>query len=118
MRKLARVVIATLFLQLFVGSEPAQAAPTLRITGVAVNGNNVTVKWASPKITPKEYFIVEFTKLGSTPKKLKTKTQAIIAKLDDFSKYQVRVSRSLSPTKRSSSRSFTITAPTITGIAI
>jgi len=119
MRKIARLVIVALFLQFFVvGASSAQAATSLRISAVSVSGNTVTVKWVSPRIGSKESYIVEFTKSGSLPKKIKTKAKAIIAKLDDFSKYQVRVSRSSSPKNWSSSRSFTVSAPLITGISV
>ena len=98
MRKVTRLVIAALFLQFLVGGVSAQAAPTpLRIVGVFVNETNVTVKWTAPALTSKDYFEVEFTKTGSKPKFVKTKSTAIIAKLEAFSTYTVRIRKYLSP---------------------
>ena len=86
MRKVTRLVIAALFLQFFAGGVPAQAAPTpLRISAVTTSGTDVTVRWTSTALTSKDYFEVEFTKAGSKPKIVKSKSTAIKAKLDVFS---------------------------------
>ena len=74
MRKVTRLVLATLFLQVFVGGVPAEAAPALRISAVSTSGTNVTVKWTATKLTSKDYFELEFTKAGSKPKFVKTKS--------------------------------------------
>ena len=118
MRKVTRLVLATLFLQVFVGGVPAEAAPALRISAVSTSGTNVTVKWTATKLTSKDYFEVEFTKAGSKPKFVKTKSTAIIAKLDVFSTYTVRVRKYLSPKIWSATRTFSITSAPVSGIAI
>ena len=118
MSKVTRLVIAALFLQFFVGGVPAEAAPApLRISAVSTSGTSVTVKWTSTKLTSKDYFEVEFTKAGSKPKFVKTKSTAIIAKLDTFSKYTVRIRKYLSPKIWSATRTFSITAAPVSGIA-
>lgn len=118
MRKVTRLVVTALFLQFFVGGVSAEAAPALRINAVSVGGTNVTVKWTSTKLTSKDYFQVEFTKAGSKPKIVKTKSTAIIAKLDAFSKYTVRVRKNLSPKIWSPIRTFSVTAAPVSGILI
>ena len=118
MRKVTRLVLATLFLQVFVGGVPAEAAPALRISAVSTSGTNVTVKWTATKLTSKDYFEVEFTKAGSKPKFVKTKSTAIIAKLDVFSTYTVRVRKYLSPKIWSATRTFSVTSAPVSGIAI
>ena len=65
MRKIARLVIAALFLQFFIGGVSAEAAPALRINSVSVGGTNVTVKWTSTKLTSKDYFQVEFRNIAT-----------------------------------------------------
>ena len=118
MRKVTRLVLATLFLQFFVGGVSAEAAPALRISAVSTSGSNVTVKWTATKLTSKDYFEVEFTKAGSKPKFIKTKSTAIIAKLDVFSTYTVRIRKYLSPKIWSATRTFSITSAPVSGIAI
>lgn len=118
MRKVTRLVLASLFLQFFVGGVPAEAAPKLRISAVSTSGSNVTVKWTATKLTSKDYFQVEFTKVGSKPKFIKTKSTAIIAKLDVFSTYTVRIRKYLSPKIWSATRTFSITSAPVSGIAI
>ena len=118
MRKVTRLVITALFLQFFIGGVSAEAAPAIRINAVSVGGTNVTVKWTSTKLTSKDYFQVEFTKAGSKPKIVKTKSTAIIAKLDAFSKYTVRVRKNLSPKTWSPTRTFSVTAAPVSGIMI
>jgi hypothetical protein len=110
MRKIARLVIVALFLQLFVGGLSAQAAPALGITEVVVRGNNVTVKWSSTPLTGKDYFNVEFKKASGPAKLVKTKATAIVAKLDSFSKYTVRVRKNSAPNSWSSLRTLTVTS--------
>lgn len=117
MRKVTRLVIAALFLQFLTGGVPAQAAPALRISSVSVIGTDVTVKWALLKLTAKDYFEVEFTKSGSKPKFVKTKSSAVVAKLDAFTTYTVRIRQYLSPKIWSATRTFSITAAPVSGIA-
>jgi hypothetical protein len=85
---------------------------------VSTSGTNVTVKWTATKLTSKDYFEVEFTKAGSKPKFVKTKSTAIIAKLDVFSTYTVRVRKYLSPKIWSATRTFSVTSAPVSGIAI
>ena len=118
MRKVARLMITVLFLQFFIGGVSAEAATALRINSVSVGGTNVTVKWTATKLTSKDYFEVEFTKAGAKPKFVKTRSTEIIAKLDAFSKYTVRVRKNLSPKIWSSTRTFAVTAAPVSGIAI
>lgn len=118
MRKVARLMITALFLQFFIGGVSAEAATALRINSVSVGGTNVTVKWTATKLTSKDYFEVEFTKAGAKPKFVKTRSTEIIAKLDAFSKYTVRIRKNLSPKIWSSTRTFAVTAAPVSGIAI
>ena len=117
MRKVTRLVIAALFLQFLVGGVSAQAAPTpLRISAVTTSGTDVTVRWTSTALTSKDYFEVEFTKAGSKPKIVKSKSTAIKAKLDVFSTYTVRIRKYLSPKIWSSIRTFTVKSDEVTGL--
>jgi hypothetical protein len=87
MRKVSRLVIASLFLQFFVGGVSAEAASApLRINSVTVSGIVATVKWNPVKLTSKDFFEVEFSKTSTakTYKVIKTKSSAIVAKLDPF----------------------------------
>lgn len=118
MKKVTRFVIAALFLQFFVGGAPAEAAPALRISAVSASGTNVMVKWTATKLTTKDFFEVEFIKAGAKPKFVKTKSNAIVAKMDTFSTYTVRIRKYLSPKIWSATRTFSITAAPISGIAI
>ena len=118
MIKVTRLVIAALFLQFMVGGVPAEAAPLTRIIGVTISGTNVTVKWTATRLTSKDYFEVEFTKPGSKPKFVKTKGNQIVTALDTFSTYKVRVRKYLSPKIWSATRTFSITAAPVSGIAI
>jgi len=118
MRKVTRLVIAALFLQFLVGGVPAEAAPSLRISGVSITGTNVTVKWIATKLTSKDYFEVEFTKPGSKPKYVKTRSNGVVTALDSFSTYTVRIRKYLSPKVWSATRTFSISAAPVSGIAI
>ena len=119
MRRVTRLVIAAVFLQFLVGGVSAQAAPTsLRIVEVFVSETNVTVKWTAPKLTSKDYFEVEFTKAGSKPKFVKTKNTAIIAKLDAFSTYTVRIRKYLSPKIWSPIRTLKTSSNNVEGFAV
>lgn len=122
MRKVSRVVIAALFLQIFVTGVSAEAAPasSLRITAASANGTQVKVSWTPQKLSAKDIYEVEFTKIA-TPKvvkSLKTKSVSIIAKLDPFSNYTVRVRQILTPKKWTPSRTFKTTSDAITGLEI
>jgi len=119
MRKVTRIVVATLFLQFFVGGVSAEATPTaLRINSVAVNGIVATVKWNPTKLSSKDFFEVEFSKKSTakTYKVIKTKSNAIVAKLDPFTQYTVRIRKSLTPKVWSSTRTFTIASEPVTGL--
>ena len=118
MRKVTRLIIAALFLQLSAGSVPAEAAPSTRIIGLSISGTNVTVNWTATRLTSKDYFEVEFSKPGSKPKFVKTKGNQIVTGLDTFSTYKVRVRKYLSPKIWSATRTFSITAAPVSGIAI
>ncbi len=119
MRKIARLVIAALFLQLFVGSEPAQAAPkSLRVSQVSVSGVTATVKWNAVKLTSKDFVEVEFTNIATAKpfKVIKTKSNGIVAKLEPFTKYTVRIRKSLTPKVWTPIRTFTTAIDPITGL--
>ena len=121
MRKIARVVIAALFLQLFVGSEPAQAAPqSLRVSQVSVSGVTATVKWNAIKLSSKDFVEVEFTNTATakTFKVIKTKSSGIVAKLDPFSKYTVRIRKSLTPKVWTPLRTFSTASDPVSGVLI
>ena len=122
MRKVSRVVIAALFLQIFVTGFSAEAAPasSLRITAASANGTQVKVSWTPQKLSAKDIYEVEFTKIG-TPKvikSLKSKSTSIIAKLDPFSNYTVRVRQILTPKKWTASRTFKTTSDPIAGFEV
>lgn len=119
MRKVSRLVIASLFLQFFVGGLSAEAAPApLRINSVTVNGIVATIKWNPVAITSKDFFEVEFSKTATakTYKVIKTKSNAIVAKLDPFTQYKVRIRKSLTPKVWSPTRTFTIASEPVTGL--
>jgi len=119
MRKVSRLIIASLFLQFFVGGVSAEAAPApLRINSVTVNGIVATIKWNPVAITSKDFFEVEFSKTATakTYKVIKTKSNAIVAKLDPFTQYKVRIRKSLTPKVWSPTRTFTIASEPVTGL--
>ena len=120
MRRTSRLLIAALFLQFFVGGVSAEAATApLRISGVEVNGIVTTVKWNPIKLTAKDFFEVEFSKTSTakTYKVIKTKSNAIVAKLDPFTQYTVRIRKSLTPKVWSPLRTFTTKSDAVTGVA-
>jgi len=120
MRKVSRLLVATLFLQFFVGGVSAEAAPApLRINSVSVNGIVATVKWNPVKLTSKDFFEVEFTKTATSKanKVIKTKSNAIVAKLDPFTQYTVRIKRTLAPNVWSPIRTFSISSDPVSGLA-
>jgi hypothetical protein len=119
MRKVTRLVIAALFLQFFIGGVSAEAATSpLRINSVTVSGITVTVKWNPVKLAAKDFFEVEFTKpsTSKTYKVIKTKGNAIVAKLDPFTQYTVRIRKTLTPKTWSSIRTFTIMSEPVSGL--
>ena len=119
MRKVTRLVIAALFLQFFIGGVSAEAATSpLRINSVTVSGITVTVKWNPVKLAAKDFFEVEFTKpsTAKTYKVIKTKGNAIVAKLDPFTQYTVRIRKTLTPKTWSSIRTFTIMSEPVSGL--
>jgi hypothetical protein len=120
MRKTARIVIAALFLQFFVGGGSAEAATqTLRINTVSVSGGMVTVKWNPIKLASKDFVEVEFTKTSTSKafKVIKTKSTGIVAKLDPFTKYTVRIRKSLTPKVWTANRTFSTTSDPVNGLA-
>jgi hypothetical protein len=121
MRKIARVVIAALFLQFFVGGVTAQAATTpLKLSSVSVSGTFATIKWSATALTNKDFFEIEFTKTATnkTYKVIKTKSNAIVASLEPFTSYTVRLRKTLTPKAWTPSRTFTVTSSPVSGIAI
>lgn len=119
MKRTSRLLIAALFLQLFAGGVSAEAATApLRISGVAVNGIVATVKWNPVKLTAKDFFEVEFSKTSTAKiyKVIKTKSNAIVAKLDPFTQYTVRIRKSLTPKVWSPLRTFTLTSEPVSGL--
>ncbi len=114
-----RLVIASLLLQFFAGGISAEAAPVpLRINSVTVNGIVATVKWNPVKLASKEFFEVEFAKTSTakTYKVIKTRSSGIVAKLDPFTQYTVRIRKSLTPKIWSPNRTFTIMSEPVTGL--
>lgn len=119
MRNTVRLVIASLLLQFFAGGISAEAAPTpLRINSVTVNGIVATVKWNPVKLASKEFFEVEFAKTSTakTYKVIKTRSSGIVAKLDPFTQYTVRIRKSLTPKIWSPIRTFTMMSEPATGL--
>ena len=119
MRKIARIVIAALFLQFFVGDISAQAAPTLRITNVAVSGTQVSIG-LNNKISPTSAnFEYEFRvdSEDAIAKTIKSKSNAISAILAPFTKYKVRVRVSTQPKVWTSVRTFTTSSDPVKGLA-
>jgi hypothetical protein len=118
MRKTARIVIAALFLQFFVGGASAEAATqTLRISSVSVSGGMATVKWNPIKLASKEFVEVEFRKASATKafRVIKSKSTGIVAKLDPFTKYTVRIRKSLTPKVWTANRAFSTTSDPVNG---
>lgn len=100
-------------------SAEAVTAP-LRINSVAVNGIVTTIKWNPSKLAPKDFFEVQFTKSSTskTYKVIKTKSNAIVAKLDPFTKYTVRIRKTLTPKTWSSTRSFTTKSDPVSNLTV
>ena len=120
MRKVMRIVLLALLLQSLVGVQSSSAAPVpLRITSVAAKGQQVVVSWTSPKLASKDIYEIEFAK--TTPVKsfklIKTKSTRIIAKLDPFTKYTVRVRQALNPKKWTTLRTFSTTSEAVIGLS-
>jgi hypothetical protein len=112
MKNAIRIVIAALFLQTLVGVQTSNAATApLRILSAALQGEQVVVAWTPQKLARKDFYVVEFTKVSPTKsaKVIQTKGSKIVAKLDPFSKYTVRVRQALKPKKWTAPRSFTTT---------
>lgn len=121
MRKLTLVILGSLLAHTTVGIPTSNAAsPTPRITAVSATGSQVTLAWASSKLSPKEFYEVEFSKtlpkLGQ--KIIKTKSPSLTTTLENFSVYKVRVRKSLAPTKWSSVRNFSTTSSTVPKLAL
>jgi hypothetical protein len=121
MRKIARVVVAALLLQFFVGGVSTNAATTpLKLSSVSVSGTFATIKWSATALTSKDFFEIEFTKTATnkTYKVIKTKSNAIVASLEPFTSYTVRLRKTLTPKVWTPSRTFTVTSSPVSGIAI
>lgn len=119
MRKIARVVIAALFLQFFVGGVSAQAAPGLRISNLTVAGLQVNIS-LNNKISPASAnYEYEFSidSYDSVAKTIKSKSNSIAAVLAPFTKYNLRVRNSAQPKIWTPTRSFTTTSDTVKGLA-
>ena len=121
MGKIARLVLAILFLELLVGGVQAQAATQkLRISQVSVVGLSATIKWDPIKLSSKDFVEVEFTKTPNLKpfRTIKTKSTGIVAKLDPFSKYTVRIRKSLTPKVWTTLRTFTTSSEAVSGLAV
>ena len=121
MGKIARLVLTVLFLELLVGGVQAQAATQkLRISQVSVVGLNATIKWDPIKLSSKDFVEVEFTKTPNLKpfRTIKTKSTGIVAKLDPFSKYTVRIRKSLTPKAWTTVRTFTTSSEAVSGLAV
>lgn len=121
MRKLTRLLIAALFLQILVGGEPAQAvhAP-IKMNSVTASGVDVTVKWSYPDLGKKDSYMVEFSKVstGKAFRVIKTRSTGIIAKLDPFTKYAVRVRNSAKTNSWTVIRTFTTKSDPVSGLVV
>ena len=117
MKKAIRIVIAALFLQTLVGVQVSNAAVApLRIISAAAQGEQIVVAWTPQKLARKDFYVVEFAKVSpnKNAKVIQTKGTKIVAKLDPFSKYTVRVRQALNPKKWTAPRSFmTSTSSTV-----
>ena len=120
MKKATRIVLAALFLQTIVGVHSSNAAVVpLRIISVSASNQQVVVAWTPQKLVGKDVFEVEFAKVATvnTSKIIKTKGNKIIAKLDPFSKYTVRVRKALTPKKWTALRTFSTTSDAVIGLS-
>ena len=120
MKKATHIVLAALFLQTLVGMHSSNAAVApLRITSVSAQSQQVVVAWTAQKLTSKDVFEVEFAKVSPAKsfKVLKTKSNKIVAKLDPFTKYTVRVRKALTPKKWTALRTFSTTSDAVVGLS-
>jgi hypothetical protein len=120
MRKAMRIVLAALFLQTLVGITASNAAPVpLRITSAIAKGQEVVVAWSAPKLASRDIYEIEFAKVSPVKsfKLIKTKSTKIIAKLEPFTKYTVRVRQALNPKKWTAIRTFTTTGDSVSGLS-
>lgn len=119
MRKVSRLVIASLFLQFFVGGVSAEAATRIAFSGVSIEGQTATVSWTAPKLPTKKSYIVTLTNVtkGSKPKTITTASTKIGIALDAFSQYSIQVtSRQIPRSQWSLKRFFWITSNPVTNI--
>lgn len=96
--RIAKALVAALFIQTLIGLSPANAVPTPpKITNVSVEGDLVTLNWTSSKLGSKEFYEVEFTNTvtGKKSKLIRTKSKGIGAVLEPFTKYSFRMRKSL-----------------------
>lgn len=110
MKNVIRIVIAALIIQTLVGVQNSNAATApLRILSTALQGNQVVVAWTPQKLARKDFYVVEFAKISPTKsiKVIQSKGTKLVARLDPFSKYTVRVRQALNPKRWTSTRSFT-----------
>ena len=120
MRKATHIVLLALFLQTLVGMHSSNAAVApLRITSVSAQSQQVVVAWTAQKLAGKDIFEVEFSKVSTvkSSKIIKTKGNKIIAKLDPFTKYTVRVRQALTPKKWTALRTFSTTSDAVVGLS-
>jgi hypothetical protein len=104
-----------------VGGVSAQAATApLKLSSISVSGTLATIKWSATALTSKDFFEIEFTKTATskTYKVIKTKSNAIVASLEPFTSYTVRLRKTLTPKAWTPSRTFTVTSSPVSGIAI
>ena len=119
MRKITRIVIAALFLQLFVGDVSAHAAPALRISNLSIVGTQVNIA-LNNKISPTSAnFEYEFrtTSAGDLAKTIKSKSNSIGAILSPFTKYELRVRNSAAPKTWTAIRTFTTSSDPVKGLS-
>ncbi len=110
MFKVSKLVVLALALQSLVQVNVAHANPAVpRITNVSVNGEQVTLGWAASALKSKEFFEIEFTNIKTLAKikSIKTKAKSIVADLDPFTTYQVRIRKNQTSKSWTKLKSFT-----------
>ena len=119
MRKVVRLVVASLFLQFFVGGTSAEAATRIAFNTVSVEGQTATVTWSAPKLPVKKSYVVTLTNItnSSTPKTITTTSNKIGISLDAFSQYSIQISsKQLAKSQWSLKRYFWITSNPVTNL--
>ena len=127
MRKVIRILIVALVFQFLPAASSAGAATKtipLRITSATVKGMIASISWTTQKLAVKEFYEIEISKKSSNDatssliKTIKTKSIAIVVKLEPFTSYSVRVRKSLTPKAWTSVRSFASTSEPLTGLKV